>query len=215
MLFAKLEKLRVCYLPVRTAPYLAKGWLCDAREKVRPDGFVDKLTYHGATPDVVAFLGDGLSVVPWRDVPVVCHPPDVFYDKSVRVGFIQIVVIHLSAPFGQEGKDVHEWERLEMHGAVGEVNYRPSRSLGIGIDTDEEGAWFVSLSAHTLEGEFVSGLRLLGWLWLGRCARGWLRLELRLLRSVRHVPCTDFGVPLVVPFTALNVDGYRHVLPYL
>ena len=77
------------------------------------------------------------------------------------------MVVHLSAPFGQEGKDVHEGKRLEMHGAVGEVNHRPSRSLRVGVNTDEEGALFVSLSAHTLEGEFVSGLRLLGWLWLG------------------------------------------------
>ncbi len=84
-LFAKLEELRVCYLPVRTAPYLAKGWLRYAWKEMRPDGFVDKLTYHGATPYMVAFLGDGLSVIPWRDVPVVRYRPDVFYDKSVRV----------------------------------------------------------------------------------------------------------------------------------
>ena len=49
-----------------------------------------------------------------------------------------------------------------MHGAVGEVNYRPSRSLGVGVNTDKEGAWFVMLSAHTLEGEFVSGLVVVG-----------------------------------------------------
>ena len=195
VLFAKLEKLVVGYFPVYSTPHLAKWWLCDAWEKVRPDSFVDELPDHGATPDVVAFLGDGLSVVPCGDVPVVCHPPDVFYDKSVRVGFVQIVVIHLSAPFGQEGKDVHEWKRLEMHGAVGEVNARPSRSLGVGVNTDKECALFVSLSAHTLEGEVVSGLRLLGWLWLWRSTRSWLRLELRLLRSVRHVPYSHLSVP--------------------
>ncbi len=88
MLFAKLEKLGVRYLPIRTTPYLAERWLCYAWEEMRPDGFVDKLTDHGAPPDVVAFLGDGQSVVPWRDVPVVRHPPDVFHDKAVRVGFI-------------------------------------------------------------------------------------------------------------------------------
>ena len=218
MLFAQLEELGVGDLPVRPAPYLAKGWLRYALEEMRPDGFVDKLTYHGATPYVVAFLGDGLAVVPCGDVPVVCHRPDVFYDKSVRVGFIQVVVIHLSAPFGQEGKNIHEWECLEMHRAVGEVNHRPSRSLRVWVDTDKEGARFVSLSAHTLEWEVVSGL--LFWrsalYWLCHWRLGsWLRLELWLLRSVRHIPRTDFGVPLAVPFTALDVDGDRHVLPYL
>lgn len=59
VLFAKLEKLRVGYFPVRTAPYLAERWLRYARKEVRPDSFVDELPDHGATPDVVAFLGDG------------------------------------------------------------------------------------------------------------------------------------------------------------
>lgn len=156
-------------------------------------------------------------------MPVVCYPPDVFHDKAVRVGFIQIVFVHLSAPFGQEGKDVHEGERLEMHGAVGEVNHRPSRSLRVGVDTDKEWAWFAMLSAHTLEGQVVSGLRLWGWLWLGRCwcslrhwwLRGWLRLELWLLRSIGDIPRIHLGVPSSVVLTALYIDGYRHVLPQL
>ena len=211
VLFAKLEKLRVCYLPVRTTPYLAKGWLCDARKEVRPDSFVDELPDHGATPYMIAFLGDGLAVVPCGDVPVVRYHPDVFYDKSVRVGFIQVVVIHLSAPFGQEGKDIHEWERLEMHCAVGEVNHRPSRSLGVGVNTDKEGAWFVMLSVHTLEWEIVS------WLLLGRCARGWcwlyhwrlrcwLCLELWLLPRVCDIPRIHLGVPASVKLSALDAD---------
>jgi len=140
VLFAKLEKLGMGYFSVYPTPHLAKGWLCDARKEVRPDGFVDELPDHGATPYMIAFLGDGLAVVPCGDVPVVRYRPDVFYDKSVRVGFIQVVVIHLSAPFGQEGKDIHEGECLEMHRAVGEVNHRPSRSLGVGVNTDKEGA---------------------------------------------------------------------------
>lgn len=59
VLFAKLEKLGVGYFPVRTTPYLAERWLCYAWEEMCPEGFIDELPYHGAAPDVVAFLGDG------------------------------------------------------------------------------------------------------------------------------------------------------------
>ena len=108
-----------------------------------------------------------------------------------------------------------------MHGAVGEVNYRPSRSLGIGVNTDKEGAWFVMLSAHTLEGKIVSGLRLWGWLWLGRSTRcrlrnWWLRgWCLRLLTCIGYVPRIDLRVPTSIKFAALYIDRYRYFLSYL
>ena len=40
-------------------------------------------------------------------------------------------------------------------------------------------------------------------------------LELWLLRSVGYIPRIHLGVPPSVELSALDADGYRHVLPYL
>ena len=76
------------------------------------DAVTQELAEHSAPANAVAFLGDNLTGVKARQMPVSRGAPHVLQDKAVRVLFVEVLLFDFGLPLVEQSHDVEKGDSL-------------------------------------------------------------------------------------------------------